>query len=618
MSLGSRVYYTATVSDAPIKSVGTIRYVGSIPPTAGEWLGIEWDDPTRGKHDGVYDKTGVRYFECRSKPSSTSASFVRPSAKGIEYGQSFARALKAKYLDVPSHDTASTPLPSRLDHSPSAEASAGSSQYYDTLSNFKVEVVDLSKIKKTKLEDLQKLKQVGLEWEGVKGTGLQQGSSAEEEHLEVIRTLQALEKLDLSYSLVPTFQSVAEIVQGLTRLRHLALKYCQSIHNTRCSDGPARFLQPQAARFECDDDVLGRGELSRFNFSVLGLTQLTRERLKQIIHLSPSLPNLEELQLGDNDLVRLDSASTNSPTGPTPVVLPKLKILNLTRNRLESWDNILSSIRNIISVESLVLSYNALPDLASSNPSPRLLKHLSISHNSLASLANLPSTLTSLELSQNPCFAQAGLDESTLRMVMIALYSELDRFERTNVSKPERRDTEIWWVEKMGKGEGRGLMRGLLGGEDAWVERRMEELRKSEWSSELQATVSAETDNTCSELPKVHHLEPPTPIAAPTRPNPRSRLLNLSILLPPSLLTPQVEPLTKSLSILPTLRTLLLRTQISKFIGNPLPKTKYRLVALLRTAEGKELVVPIPLGEEGRLVGWWGLQDGDAVRVEEV
>ena len=43
--------------------LGTIKYSGSVDGTSGTWLGIEWDDPQRGKHDGVKD--GRRYFECR-------------------------------------------------------------------------------------------------------------------------------------------------------------------------------------------------------------------------------------------------------------------------------------------------------------------------------------------------------------------------------------------------------------------------------------------------------------------------------------------------------------------------------------------------------------------------
>jgi dynactin complex subunit len=44
-------------------NVGTIRFVGSVDGTLGLWFGVEWDDPKRGKHDGVKD--GKRYFTCR-------------------------------------------------------------------------------------------------------------------------------------------------------------------------------------------------------------------------------------------------------------------------------------------------------------------------------------------------------------------------------------------------------------------------------------------------------------------------------------------------------------------------------------------------------------------------
>lgn len=47
-------------------SLCTIRYVGRIEGTSGDWLGVEWDNPTRGKHSGEHN--GVRYFTCIFKP----------------------------------------------------------------------------------------------------------------------------------------------------------------------------------------------------------------------------------------------------------------------------------------------------------------------------------------------------------------------------------------------------------------------------------------------------------------------------------------------------------------------------------------------------------------------
>lgn len=42
--------------------LGTIKYVGPVDGTKDIWLGIEWDDPQRGKHGGTKD--GKVYFTC--------------------------------------------------------------------------------------------------------------------------------------------------------------------------------------------------------------------------------------------------------------------------------------------------------------------------------------------------------------------------------------------------------------------------------------------------------------------------------------------------------------------------------------------------------------------------
>jgi tubulin-specific chaperone E len=42
---------------------GTVRYLGQVTGAKGAWIGVEWDDPARGKHDG--SKDGVRYFVCK-------------------------------------------------------------------------------------------------------------------------------------------------------------------------------------------------------------------------------------------------------------------------------------------------------------------------------------------------------------------------------------------------------------------------------------------------------------------------------------------------------------------------------------------------------------------------
>lgn len=49
------------------------RYLGPVKGQEGTWVGVEWDDATRGKHDG--STGGIKYFTCQS--GGTSGSFVR-------------------------------------------------------------------------------------------------------------------------------------------------------------------------------------------------------------------------------------------------------------------------------------------------------------------------------------------------------------------------------------------------------------------------------------------------------------------------------------------------------------------------------------------------------------
>lgn len=54
MEAGLRISY--------MNHIGTIRFSGPVEGTSGTWMGIEWDDPKRGKHDG--SKDGKQYFKC--------------------------------------------------------------------------------------------------------------------------------------------------------------------------------------------------------------------------------------------------------------------------------------------------------------------------------------------------------------------------------------------------------------------------------------------------------------------------------------------------------------------------------------------------------------------------
>uniref|UniRef100_A0A8C7GAW1 Tubulin-specific chaperone E n=1 Tax=Oncorhynchus kisutch TaxID=8019 RepID=A0A8C7GAW1_ONCKI len=69
---------------------GTVRFVGTVPPTAELWLGVEWDNPDRGKHNGSHE--GVHYVTCRHPKGG---SFVRP--KKASFGVDYLTAIRRRY-----------------------------------------------------------------------------------------------------------------------------------------------------------------------------------------------------------------------------------------------------------------------------------------------------------------------------------------------------------------------------------------------------------------------------------------------------------------------------------------------------------------------------------------
>ncbi|GAA6027767.1 hypothetical protein JCM8097_008024 [Rhodosporidiobolus ruineniae] len=574
-------------SSPPLPQLGTVLHHGPVPPTKGDWYGIEWDDPARGKHSGVHEKTGMRYFQTRVEGAG---SFLRTDAKGLDTrGKTFKQALYAKYLDIDL--SSSSPAPATAPPSTTGAGDEPQSQLYATESNFEVEVV-LSKRVSDRFKQLSRLREVGLEWEAVSRAADEDGV---EELRELGSELSRLEILNLSYSLLPTLQEADRIVAVLPRLRTLALN----------SD-----------RFRPIESPLSLPGFQRLTSLQLNSTLMT---WPELLNVSASFVDLADLQFGFNRLRSLRSSSSSRPPSP---VLPKLERLNLEANELGDWEELVDELSMLPALNTLILTSNrisslALPSSSSTHPksAPALLqlRHLSLTSNLLSSwstsidalAASVPSAfpaLTSLRLLDNPLFpspVSSSADSSApspagqpnpahTRLLVLARLPQLTELEGTPVTPAEKEDAERFWVERVDKGEEKP--------EGEWAKARVEELRQKHGFG----TASSATGQ---------------PAAAPSsaKPTLKDRLLHLDLRLPPSL--PPPPPSKLPLSVLPTLRTLLLRAQISRLVGRPLPKTKYQLVAVLTGGEEGEVRVEIDAREEGKEVGWWGLQTGDAVEV---
>ncbi|BGP55109.1 hypothetical protein JCM8202v2_002704 [Rhodotorula sphaerocarpa] len=569
--------------------LGTVLYRGAVPPAKGEWYGIEWDDPSRGRHSGVYEKTGIRYFQTRVEGSG---SFLRTDAKSLEVkGKCFIDALLERYLGAPAAAPKATDTEAKAaaptHKSMPDSAGVASVQRHATSSNFDIEIV-LNERVRSHFQDLGKLREVGLEWEDVSRASR---STNDEEEVTAVRELQEFG---------PKLNSTSE--QALSSLVLLQVRY-----------------------------------------------------------MAPSLPNLVDLQFGYNRLRRLgphvnDGGDGGRPSLPS-IVLPRLERLNLASNELNDWEDLVKELSNLPRLQELILDENRFESLAlaqtarvhsatatashGDRPSvprralsqlaklslrgtrlsrwastidelgaaiptsfPRLAS-LRLAHNELVSPrpAADPSDRVPEPLSVSEAHSDAEhndqairREEANRRLLVLARLAQITELDGTPVRAGERIDAERFWLERI-RGGGEQEEQAL----SEWARGRMSELRQA--------------------YPDLAPASPAATAAEESRPRTlKSRLIHLRLEPTPELLAAKRTTTPLELSVLPSMRTLVLRAQISRLLGSPLPKTKYRLVAKLQPGEGEKdgVRVEVPTGEEGKELSWWGLQDGDTVQVQPV
>ncbi|GKZ18476.1 hypothetical protein AbraIFM66951_003354 [Aspergillus brasiliensis] len=347
----------------------TVRYVGAVEGTSGEWLGVEWDDPTRGKHSGEH--RGVRYFTCKNK-HPTAGSFVRPS-RPADKPRGFIEALREKYAsEFLAQETARQGQGNNI---------AGDALHKPIeISGKVVEEVGFDKIRK-QLARLQELKIVlldGLQVAGVLGHDAL-AEEIESAYAEIEQTCPQITELDLSRNLLTTWSGVARICERLKFLKALKL-----IGNRL---GPLE----EGLKFEgittlhIDETLLEWEEISAltYQFPVLNslsasanqlsmlpiplsntITRLTLENndltsLSSIKSLT-SLSRLEHLSLRGNNISTIHDTSNASDT--TFQFPQTLHSLDLSRNKITTWDFVNHLPSLFPGLDTLRISGNPLYD----------------------------------------------------------------------------------------------------------------------------------------------------------------------------------------------------------------------------------------------------------------
>ncbi|KAK7038108.1 tubulin-specific chaperone E [Favolaschia claudopus] len=368
---------------------GTVKFVGDVDNTSGIWLGVEWDAPERGKHDGVKD--GKRYFSCRIP---NAGSFIRPSPN-ISYGTSFLKALYSKYVEMP-HNAESQ-----------EKVLLGSSN-----GAIEVEAVDLDKIRR-KFANLDRLREVSLDNEYI--------ARYDEPPGTIRSTCPSVRGLDLTASLISSWDLIAAICVELPALQRLS-------------------LNRNRLEFPSDSRAL---ELAFPNLIELRLNH-TLTTWKEMQRVTAAMPALQIIEVGYNFIDKLSS--------PSLVQESKISTINLDSNNLDNWVHISDSLQSYPSLERVVLTSNKIekipPPLAGQSLN---IKQLSLSLNRLGSWDDIDAlttwcpALSSLTLNGNPLFDDPVQGRNS-RQLTIARIPTLMALDAAAISPKERTDCELFYL----------------------------------------------------------------------------------------------------------------------------------------------------------------------------
>ncbi|CAN8098659.1 unnamed protein product [Discula destructiva] len=400
----------------------TVRYVGQVSGANGHWLGVEWDDPSRGKHDGAHK--GTRYFTCLSR-FPTAASFVRPS-RPAEKPRTFLEALQDKYAGEVAADQ--QPI---------------SSGPQVVISGKVAEEVGFDKIRKQQAQ----LNQLRLVF--VDDMRIDSACAAGGNDKPIRDACPKVTELALSRNLFANLGPVVEICSQLSELRGLSLN---------------------GNRFQ---HVLQDSSLLRAEASFQGVRELaideTLLRWDESCHIASKFPSLATLYASSNQLARLTPL-------PPPSLATNLVSIYLEFNDITALADI-SSLTTLISLRDLHLKGNSILALESDSADGPLvfsasLTYLDISYNKIhkwSCIDAIPDSfpgLTSLRLAHNPIYNNPGLndpsDSTTLStakatvteeayMLTIGRLASLTSLNFSAVTPTDRSNAEMFYLSRIGR-----------------------------------------------------------------------------------------------------------------------------------------------------------------------
>ncbi|ETV92511.1 hypothetical protein H310_13194 [Aphanomyces invadans] len=372
---------------------GSVRYEGPIQGKNAStvYWGVDWDDPSRGKHSG--ESGGVRYFEAAHP---TSGSFVLPEK--VSLGIGILEALHERYMQSEDLDSRAAGR---------VGTSSGSSK--------PIQLVGVRKIQEK--QDLGVIGKVSVEGSQISHIG-NEG--------ELYRVAPNIVELNLGFNLLSSWSEVLKLSTELPQLEHLVLS---------------------GNILTYDVDVAA--PLVTFPTVHVLVMHYTRTSWGDLLRICRDhFPALRELHAASNQLT--DDALRQAADIPS-----LLEVVDLSHNQVTEWSSVESAVGTWPRLHTLSLNGNNLAQIQPPAPSSSLflqLASLSLSNNAIADWASIDAlnsfpSLEALRLTRNPLLMNVGSAEA--RMLVVARCASLKVFNSSDVRLKEHQDAEHMYLKRI-------------------------------------------------------------------------------------------------------------------------------------------------------------------------
>lgn len=371
---------------------GTVLYVGKVDSTQGIWLGVEWDNPERGKHDGSYN--GVNYFKTNNP---NSGSFIRPAKANL--GRPCPDAILERYCNKNESilDEKNMSLPQKY----------GKKRI--------VEFVGLDKIT-TKQSQLNQIETVDLSSMFINGPGTPG---------MLFQLIPNVTTIILSQNLFTSWNDIADITRQLPHLIVLNISENKLIL-------PENPVELKTAFTNIKTLIMNKLFYDWFQFMTCAIMW----------------PHIEYLDLWSNRISHITEISSD--------VFSHLQTLNISNNPIGNWEEIcklgkLSRLEKLI-VENAEISSISFPTIDSvENSLFYNLKCLYLTNNNLSQWKDIAElhklkNLEELKIKGNPVMSLEILETS--HQIVIAKLDSLKCLNGLLITKEERRGAELDYLKK--------------------------------------------------------------------------------------------------------------------------------------------------------------------------